>query len=142
MPLLVEELAKGRGLGNRVRAIGEELLVAHEAGGIRAMTGNADSLEGGSEPLGPRSSRARSASMASTRAVWKGSSGTWCRESPSARQRSMRSERERWSSSTNEAVYRSGASMATDPVTYSSRLICRVWARYSVEGRVSSPTER
>ena len=51
--LLVEEFGKGRGLENRVRVICEELLVAHEAGGVRAVAGNADCLEGVSEPPGP-----------------------------------------------------------------------------------------
>ena len=60
--LLVEELGKGRGLGNRVGAIREELLRADEAGGVRAVAGDADRL-GTANRWGPRSSRLSSASM-------------------------------------------------------------------------------
>ena len=52
MLLLVAELGKGRGLRNRVRAIREELLVADETGGVHAVAGDVDRLDGGSEPLG------------------------------------------------------------------------------------------
>ena len=50
--LMTEELRKGRGQGNWVGAIREELLVADETGGVHAVAGDVDRLDGGSEPLG------------------------------------------------------------------------------------------
>ena len=52
MLLLVEKPGKGRGLGNRVGAVREELLVADEAGGVRAVAGDVDCLKGKNKPLG------------------------------------------------------------------------------------------
>ena len=50
--LLTEEVGEGRGLGNRIGAISKELLVTNEAGGVRAVVGDGDRLNGDGEPLG------------------------------------------------------------------------------------------
>ena len=145
--LMTEELRKGRGQGNWVGAIREELLVADEARGVRALAGDVDRLKGDKEPQGAAVQQVEFGVHGLDRAVCRGSSGTCGRDSPRVRQRSMLSARECWRASTDEAVYKSSASMvkagtAIDPAATSVRVICWAWSKCWAGERVSSLMDR